>query len=86
MALMFSIPRADSICSSRPIRRSEPVLPLQLVEQVGDEVDVVDVLDLGDHQAVEPIAGALDHGDDVVEAPSRVAGVDPHRPHLAGEA
>ena len=46
---------------------------------------MVDALDLGDHQAVEPIARPFDDGDDVVEAPPGVAGVHAHSPHLARE-
>ena len=50
-----------------------------------DEVDVVNALDLGDDQGVDPVGRPFDHRNDVLVAPLRIARIDPDGSHFAGE-
>ena len=57
-------------------RAGEAGLGLELGDQTVDVVDVLGALDLGDHDDVELVADLGDGGDEVVEAPGGVEGVD----------
>ena len=60
------------------------MLGLELRQQVIDEVQLAGVLDLGHHDAVQPVTGTADDGGDVTQAPARGDAVDADDPGLAG--
>ena len=60
----------------------EPVIGLDLVQQMVHEVHVIDAFDFGDQEAIDARAGVFDDANDVAVAPLRVDRVDADAAHL----